>query len=91
MKKSIKTLLTTILLAVATMLSLTACGDGADAGNDGARTYKVAIVKYVDDASLNQIEDAIVAQLQAKEADLAASIIKTRRSSVNSWHFLVWG
>ena len=70
MKKSIKTLLTTILLAVATMLSLTACGDGADAGNDGARTYKVAIVKYVDDASLNQIEDAIVAQLQAKEAEL---------------------
>ncbi len=53
------------------MLSLTACGDGEDAGNDGARTYKVAIVKYVDDASLNQIEDAIVAQLQAKEADLA--------------------
>ncbi|MBP3678542.1 MAG: ABC transporter substrate-binding protein [Agathobacter sp.] len=70
MKKSIKTLLTTILLAVATMLSLTACGDGAGAGNDGARTYKVAIVKYVDDASLNQIEDAIVAQLQAKEAEL---------------------
>ena len=70
MKKSIKTLLTTILLSVATMLSLTACGDGADAENDGARTYKVAIVKYVDDASLNQIEDAIVAQLQAKEAEL---------------------
>lgn len=70
MKKSIKTLLTTILLAVATMLSLTACGDGADAGNDGARTYKIAIVKYVDDASLNQIEDAIEAQLKAKEKEL---------------------
>ena len=73
MKKSIKTLLTTILLAVATMLSLTACGDGSTGGDEGecvANTYKVAIVKYVDDASLNQIEDAIEAQLTAKEKEL---------------------
>ena len=73
MKKSIKTLLTTILLAVATMLSLTACGDGSTGGDEGecvANTYKIAIVKYVDDASLNQIEDAIEAQLTAKEKEL---------------------
>lgn len=69
MKKSIKTLLTTILLAVATMLSLTACG-GSEAGGDADGTYKIAIVKYVDDASLNQIEDAIEAQLKAKEKEL---------------------
>ena len=71
MKKSIKTLLTATLLVAATML--TACGDGpADAGADGT-AYKVAIVKYVDDASLNQIEDAIIAQLEAKEAELGVN------------------
>lgn len=68
MKKTLKTLLTTTLLVVATMFSLTGCGDNA--GNDDANAYKVAIVKYVDDASLNQIEDAIVAQLTAKEKEL---------------------
>ncbi len=67
MKKSIKTLLTATLLAMSTML--TACG-GTETGGDAEGTYKVAIVKYVDDASLNQIEDAIVAQLEAKEAEL---------------------
>lgn len=65
MKKSIKTLLTATLLAASTML--TACGGTQ---TDGEVTYKVAIVKYVDDASLNQIEDAIIAQLEAKEAEL---------------------
>lgn len=67
MKKSIKTLLTATLLAMSTML--TACG-GTETGGDADGTYKVAIVKYVDDASLNQIEDAIVAQLEAKEKEL---------------------
>lgn len=69
MKKSIKTLFTATLLAASTMLSLTACG-GTEAGGNADGTYKVAIVKYVDDASLNQIEDAIVAQLEAKEKEL---------------------
>lgn len=69
MKKQFKTLLTATLLAASTMLSLTACGGTQDSG-DADGTYKVAIVKYVDDASLNQIEDAIIAQLEAKEAEL---------------------
>lgn len=69
MKKQLKTLLTATLLAASTMLSLTACG-GTETGGDADGTYKVAIVKYVDDASLNQIEDAIVAQLEAKEKEL---------------------
>lgn len=72
MKKSIKTLLAATLLTAATML--TACGGTATGGDteasNGTTTYKVAIVKYVDDASLNQIEDAIVAQLEAKETEL---------------------
>ena len=70
MKKTIKTLLTATLLAASTML--TACGGEQTA--DGDVTYKVAIVKYVDDASLNQIEDAIVARLEEKEAELGGAI-----------------
>ena len=72
MKKQIKILFTATVLTLATML--TACG-GSAAGEDAANNtdstaYKVAIVKYVDDASLNQIEDAIITQLEAKEAEL---------------------
>ncbi len=70
MKKSIQTLITAALLTVATFL--TACG-GTATGGDADVTYKIAIVKYVDDASLNQIEDAIVAQLEAKEAELGVN------------------
>ena len=73
MKKTIKTLLTATVLTLASML--TACGGSATDGDANANgtTYKVAIVKYVDDASLNQIEDAIIAQLEAKEAELGVN------------------
>lgn len=70
MKKTIKTLLVAALLTLSMML--TACGGTTDNGNaDG--TYKIAIVKYVDDASLNQIEDAIIAQLEAKAKELGVT------------------
>lgn len=36
-------------------------------------TYKVGIVQYVDDASLNQIEDAIEAELNAKGKELGVT------------------
>lgn len=73
MKKTIKSLITATLLAATALL--TACGGtGGDTETGGTdanvKTYKIAVVKYVDDASLNQIEDAIVAQLEAKEAEL---------------------
>lgn len=76
-----KTLLTATLLTVTTFL--TACGGNASGSDTGAGTensanntgdtYKIAIVKYVDDASLNQIEDAIVEQLEAKETELGVN------------------
>lgn len=47
-------------------------GDSEDAGaasTDGA-SYKVGIVQYVDDASLNQIVAAVCEQLDAKGAEL---------------------
>ena len=37
--------------------------------------YKVGIVQYVDDASLNQIEKAIEAELTAKGAELGVTLI----------------
>ena len=75
MKKSNrKSIITKTLMALAmvTMTMLTACG-GAQAGGNADGTYKIAIVKYVDDASLNQIEDAIIAQLKAREAELGVT------------------
>lgn len=41
-----------------------------NAANDGGAVYRVGIVQYVDGASLNQIEKAIEAQLDARGAEL---------------------
>ena len=68
MRNKIKQTLIAATLTLATALMFTGCGDNA-----GDADYKVAIVKYVDDASLNQIEDAIVAQLEAKGKELGVT------------------
>ena len=53
--------------------------DAADTAKDNAQNtadktvYKVGIVQYVDDASLNQIEKAIEAELDAKGAELGVT------------------
>lgn len=53
--------------------------DAADTARDTAQNtadktvYKVGIVQYVDDASLNQIEKAIEAELDAKGAELGVT------------------
>ena len=64
---------------------LAGCGgqstDQKDAGKNTSATeetadgkvYKVGIVQYVDDASLNQIEKAIEAELDAKGAELGVT------------------
>ncbi len=41
-----------------------------DASSDAEKTYKVGIVKWVDDASLNQIESSIQKELDAKGKEL---------------------
>lgn len=46
--------------------------ENKDGGSEGA-VYKVGIVQYVDDASLNQIEKAIEAELDAKGAELGVT------------------
>ena len=50
----------------------TATNDNSADTTDGT-VYKVGIVQYVDDASLNQIEKAIEAELDAKGAELGVT------------------
>ncbi|MDD6094544.1 MAG: ABC transporter substrate-binding protein [Clostridia bacterium] len=58
-----------IILAVLFTMSLASCGaektdnNGAD---NNAKTYKIGVCNYVDDASLNQIVDNIKSQLKVK-------------------------
>lgn len=49
-----------------------AAEEATDAAEDG-KVYKVGIVQYVDDASLNQIVSAVQAQLDAKGAELGVT------------------
>lgn len=70
--------LVTLMSAVALLvMSLTGCGassEGTTTTSTAAETdgtvYKVGIVQYVDDASLNQIEKAIEAELDKKGSEL---------------------
>lgn len=77
-----------LVMAAAMTLSLAACGTdtsasaaesaasasavASEAAADGA-VYKVGIVKYVDDASLDQIQKAIQDELDAKGAELGVT------------------
>ncbi|MBQ3639140.1 MAG: ABC transporter, partial [Clostridia bacterium] len=54
-----------LLLAVLTALTLVACGGTTQPDDGSAKTYKIGICNYVDDASLNQIVDNITARLTA--------------------------
>lgn len=63
-------------LALTAVLSLAACGNKDDEPKSTAasgKTYKVGIVQFVDDASLNQIEQNIEKELDAKAAELGVT------------------
>lgn len=65
-----------MLLAMALASTAAAgCGSKTDGGSDVSEgtVYKVGIVQYVDDASLNQIEQAIEAELDAKGEELGVT------------------
>lgn len=79
-KKTVATSMTAVVMAAA---MLAGCGStqgtesavaGVTAGdaNDGT-VYKVGIVQFVDDASLNQIESAIEKELDVKAAELGVT------------------
>lgn len=79
MKK--KFLLAAVMMVMA-MLCLFGCGSAGSsdssgssksAGSDVGKTYKVGIVQYVDDASLNQIQQAIQTELDAQGKELGVT------------------
>lgn len=78
MKTTMKRIFT-VILSLAMLLSMAACGTSESAtpaasSSDAASTvYKVGIVKFVDDASLDQIQQAICAQLDKKGAELGVT------------------
>mgnify|MGYP005886268227 CR=1 FL=1 len=61
------------VLAVTALMGLSACGSKTEDNKAEGKTYKVGIVQFVDDASLNQIEAAIEAELDAKAAELGVT------------------
>ena len=75
-----------MMMALAMILSLAACGGSGDTKEapqtsapaaetpaEGGAEYKVGIVNYVDDASLNQIVENLEAALDAKGAELGVT------------------
>ncbi len=72
MKNIIKKITAAALAALMTV-SFASCGkesdDNSEAKNE-TKTYKVGIVQFVDDASLNQIQDNIQLELDAKGEEL---------------------
>ena len=69
--------LLTLALAGAMTLSLAACGSKSDdssndaqqGGDESGKTYKVAIIKQLDHASLDEIANAVAAELDKIAAD----------------------
>ena len=84
MKNNTMKKLLTAALSLTMALSLAACSGGsasgsAASGGSGSAApaddvYKVAIVRQLDHASMNEIRDAIIAQLDAREAELSVTI-----------------
>ena len=72
MKK--RKVLAVALTAALAAAALFGCGqkDGGN-GNASGKVYKVGIVQYVDDASLNQIQDNIQQELDKKGAELGVT------------------
>ncbi len=75
-----KKMMAVVMTAVVAMGMMAGCQSTAqkttntDNTTETGNTFKVGIVQYVDDASLNQIEKAIEKQLDAKAAELNISI-----------------
>lgn len=81
MKNNMMHKLLTLALAGVMTLSLAACGSKTDNGGSDAqqesengKTYKVAVIKQLDHASLDEIANAITAELDRLAADNGVSI-----------------
>ena len=81
MKNNMMKKLLTLVLAGAMTLSLAACGakdtpsaDQTDNSTEEAKTYKVAVIKQLDHASLDEIANAVTAELDKIAADNGVTI-----------------
>lgn len=81
MKNNMMYKLLTLALAGVMTLSLAACGSKTDNGGSDAqqesengKTYKVAVIKQLDHASLDEIANAITAELDKLAADNGVTI-----------------
>ena len=76
MKTSIMKKLLTLALALALTLSLAACGEqeAQDTPNTDTAAYRVAVIKQLDHASLDEIADAVTSQLDRLAADNGVTI-----------------
>ena len=86
MKKSNMKKFLAVSLSMAMAVSLCACTGAGSAGSSvsnsssppdgsgGGESYKIAVVRQLDHASMNEIQEAIIAELEAKEAELGISI-----------------
>lgn len=78
MKKMNLKKIVSLAAALALAASVTACSGGGDAnqnaGNADTAVYKVAVVKQMDHASLDEIANAITAQLDAIAAEQGCTI-----------------
>ena len=86
MKKSNMKKFLAASLSLAMAVSLGACtgagsagssvsdGSSCSDGSGGGESYKIAVVRQLDHASMNEIQEAIIAELEAKEAELGISI-----------------
>ena len=86
MKKSNMKKFLAVSLSMAMAVSLSACTGAGSAGSSvsnsssspdgsgGGESYKIAVVRQLDHASMNEIQEAIIAELEAKEAELGISI-----------------
>ena len=86
MKKSNMKKFLAASLSMAMAVSLSACTGAGSAGSSvsnsssspdgsgGGESYKIAVVRQLDHASMNEIQEAIIAELEAKEAELGISI-----------------
>lgn len=70
MKKKFVSLALTLAMACG---MLAGCGNESATNESNGTVYKVGIVKFVDDASLDQIEGAIKAELDAKGKELGVT------------------
>ena len=76
MKTSMMKKLLTLALALALTLSLAACGEqeAQDTPNTDTAAYRVAVIKQLDHASLDEIADAVTSQLDRLAADNGVTI-----------------